>query len=187
MTKPHWMCLSHAMEFSGIEQYSKHLIEHHSVMRELSDAHGILYVDERCYHVPLGHVWASTVLGALTGPLYYEGKPVKEGHSFVITHGHTIRLTSAPEKKAKAKRKPAARPAPKPKPETPVKMTPEAAIEALQLLAARWPKDKLWLFSWSGSLCVMKGPKTIAMQRDDDAMRDGVITTIDIPNDGGDP
>jgi hypothetical protein len=56
------------------------------------------------------------------------------------------------------------------------------AITALERLARRWPQS-LMLFSWSGSLCVI---------RNGDALLDdpgsAVIAQIDgIPNDGGDP
>lgn len=67
--------------------------------------------------------------------------------------------------------------------------TPEEAlaIAALKRLAARWP-ESLWLFSASGSLCVM--------QKDDDGDRRrtlgggmdpaACLDTIGIENDGGD-
>lgn len=61
------------------------------------------------------------------------------------------------------------------------------AIRSLQRLAKTWPKS-LWLFSASGSLCVM--------QKDDDGERrrlpcngmdpDASLATIKIENDGGD-
>lgn len=60
--------------------------------------------------------------------------------------------------------------------------TQEEAISALQTLAKRWPKD-LWLFSWSGSLCVMKGKKS----GNKEELENSIVTTIDIPSDGGDP
>lgn len=61
------------------------------------------------------------------------------------------------------------------------------AIAALHRLAKRWP-DTLWLFSASGTLCVMR------LGEDGDKLRtaDGgmdpsaVLTSINIPNDGGD-
>jgi len=69
------------------------------------------------------------------------------------------------------------------------KPTPEEAkaIRSLQRLARKWPPS-LWLFSASGSLCVMKcGPdgehlKTHLGGVDPDAS----LATIDISNDGGD-
>lgn len=70
-----------------------------------------------------------------------------------------------------------------------IEPTPEEqkAIRTLQRLAKTWPK-RLWLFSASGSLCVMRA------RQDGDHYRtpsggvdpDYVITTIRIPNDGGD-
>jgi hypothetical protein len=68
-------------------------------------------------------------------------------------------------------------------------LTPEErrAIRTLRRLAKTWP-DTLWLYSASGSLQVMQtGPdgehvKTSRLGVD----QDFVITTIGIPNDGGD-
>lgn len=68
-------------------------------------------------------------------------------------------------------------------------LTPEEkrAIAGLKRIAKKWPKT-LWLFSASGTLCVMR--------TDDDGERahtrgagvdpDFVVETIQIPNDGGD-
>jgi hypothetical protein len=53
------------------------------------------------------------------------------------------------------------------------------AITALHRLAKRWPQT-LKLFSWSGSLCVMR----VGVSPSNDA----ILTSISgIPNDGGDP
>lgn len=63
-----------------------------------------------------------------------------------------------------------------------------AAIRALKRLAKKWPKS-LWLFSASGTLCVMRyGPdgkqKTVSHGGvDPDYVLD---SNINIPNDGGD-
>lgn len=61
------------------------------------------------------------------------------------------------------------------------------AIRSLKRIAKAWPKS-LWLYSASGSLCVMK--------RNEDGERaesstggvdpDYIVDHIDIPNDGGD-
>lgn len=53
----------------------------------------------------------------------------------------------------------------------------QKAIASLKRLAKRWPKT-ISLFGWSGTLCVVK--------RLDDG-RNGLITTIPIMCDGGDP
>ena len=56
------------------------------------------------------------------------------------------------------------------------------AIAALERLAKRWPQS-LKLFSWSGTLCVIRADTSLL-----DNPEAAVITTIDgIPNDGGDP
>lgn len=56
------------------------------------------------------------------------------------------------------------------------------AIAALERLARRWPQS-LKLFSWSGSLCVIRSDASLL--DDPDA---AVIAHIEgIPNDGGDP
>lgn len=53
------------------------------------------------------------------------------------------------------------------------------AISQLQMLAAGWPKT-LTLFSWSGSLHVIKpGPRR--------TMGQALVAAISIPSDGGDP
>jgi hypothetical protein len=57
------------------------------------------------------------------------------------------------------------------------------AIASLERLAKRWPQS-LMLFSWSGTLCVMRNESPL----DSADPNDLVITTIEgIPNDGGDP
>lgn len=63
----------------------------------------------------------------------------------------------------------------------------QAAIKALHRVAAIWPKT-LWLFSASGSLCVMR---TVDGERVMTAWGGGVdqafiVDKVDIPNDGGD-
>ncbi len=56
------------------------------------------------------------------------------------------------------------------------------AIASLERLAKRWPQS-LKLFSWSGSLCVMRADVSLL-----DNPEAAVITYIEgIPNDGGDP
>lgn len=61
------------------------------------------------------------------------------------------------------------------------------AISSLKRLAKRWPQS-LWLFSASGSLCVMRrGPDGgLARTADGGADPDYALATINIPNDGGD-
>lgn len=62
-----------------------------------------------------------------------------------------------------------------------------AAIATLKRLAKRWPKS-LWLFSGSGSLCVMRSLQdgSRAHLPGDGMDPDYCLATIDIPNDGGD-
>lgn len=65
--------------------------------------------------------------------------------------------------------------------------TEARAIRELEALAKRWPST-LWLYSVSGSLCVMR------YADDGDRARlahgcmdpESVLATINIPNDGGD-
>jgi hypothetical protein len=64
------------------------------------------------------------------------------------------------------------------------------AIRALKKLEAIWPRS-LWLFSASGSLCVMKKNADGEQAFRETARGDGVdqafiVATIDIENDGGD-
>ena len=62
----------------------------------------------------------------------------------------------------------------------------EKAIKRLKALAKTWPKS-LWLFSASGSLCVMKNDEDgNRCLRGDGVDSDACVATIDIPNDGGD-
>ena len=66
----------------------------------------------------------------------------------------------------------------------------EKAIRALKRVAKIWP-DTLWLFSASGSLCVMKknkeGEQAVIRRGSADSVDDAyIITHIDIENDGGD-
>ena len=62
-----------------------------------------------------------------------------------------------------------------------------SAVRTLERLAKRWPKT-LWLFSASGSLCVMRaGPNGGAVETSSGGVdQEHCVTTIDIPNDGGD-
>lgn len=67
-------------------------------------------------------------------------------------------------------------------------ITPEEkrAIAALQKLAKTWPKS-LWLFSASGSLCVMQNDENGERRlRGDGVDDDAIVALINIPNDGGD-
>lgn len=61
------------------------------------------------------------------------------------------------------------------------------AIKALQKLAKTWP-DSLWLFSGSGSLCVMKkdGNGDRAMGGAGGYDPNAEVATVNIENDGGD-
>lgn len=61
------------------------------------------------------------------------------------------------------------------------------AINSLKRLAKRWP-DSLWLFSASGSLCVMKLDVDGERYRTPDGGMEpaACVATIGIPNDGGD-
>lgn len=66
--------------------------------------------------------------------------------------------------------------------------TEEQAIRALERLAKRWP-DTLWLFSASGTLCVMrKGKDGEHVSKSNDGVDDAyqVTTILGIDNDGGD-
>jgi hypothetical protein len=66
-----------------------------------------------------------------------------------------------------------------------------AAIRALKKLTRRWPKT-LWLFSASGTLHVMRCDADGKRAVTDSTMGDGgvdpdySVTTVKIPNDGGD-
>jgi hypothetical protein len=62
----------------------------------------------------------------------------------------------------------------------PITITPEeaAAIRSLKRLAKNWP-NSLRLFSWSGSLHVLK--------RNSNDIYASIATISNIPNDGGDP
>lgn len=61
------------------------------------------------------------------------------------------------------------------------------AIASLERLAKRWP-DTLMLFSWSGTLCVVKLNEDGGSPLHDGDPSSHVITTIHgIQNDGGDP
>jgi hypothetical protein len=61
------------------------------------------------------------------------------------------------------------------------------AIASLRRLAKRWPKT-LWLFSASGTLCVMRfGTDGDRLRVDGGGMDpQACLATIAIPNDGGD-
>ncbi len=65
--------------------------------------------------------------------------------------------------------------------------TEAKAITALKRVAERWP-DSLWLFSASGTLCVMrKGPDgEHVMRKGAGVDPDYEVATIDIENSGGD-
>ena len=57
------------------------------------------------------------------------------------------------------------------------------AIASLERLAKRWPQS-LMLFSWSGTLCVVRSE---ALLHGDDPNAAVVTTITGIPNGGGDP
>lgn len=58
------------------------------------------------------------------------------------------------------------------------------AIEALQRLAGRWPQS-LTLFSWSGTLCIVRSEEDLFNGGDPN---DAIVAEIGgIPNDGGGP
>jgi hypothetical protein len=58
------------------------------------------------------------------------------------------------------------------------------AIQGLKLLAKGWPKS-LMLFSWSGTLTVMRSDADLS---DSLSANEAVLATISgIPNNGGDP
>ena len=61
------------------------------------------------------------------------------------------------------------------------------AIDALKRVAKKWPKS-LWLFSGSGSLCVLKKAdgKNRAINATGGVCQEHVVATINIENDGGD-
>jgi len=61
------------------------------------------------------------------------------------------------------------------------------AIASLKRVAKKWP-ESLWLFSASGSLCVMKyDDNGIPYETKSGCMDpDAIVDSIDIPNDGGD-
>ena len=63
----------------------------------------------------------------------------------------------------------------------------QKAIRALRRIAKTWPQS-LWLFSASGSLCVMRARQdgNHYTTPDGGIDPDYVFETIDIPNDGGD-
>lgn len=70
-------------------------------------------------------------------------------------------------------------------------LTPDErrAIASLKRLAKRWPKS-LWLFSASGSLNVMRcgadGARVHHRHPDCGVDQSYSLTTVDLPNDGGD-
>ncbi len=62
----------------------------------------------------------------------------------------------------------------------------KAAIASLKKLAKTWPKS-LWLFSASGTLCVMQKKADGERARIEDGIdQEYVVTEIKIENDGGD-
>lgn len=77
----------------------------------------------------------------------------------------------------------------KEKPERKIKPTKQEAqaINALKRIAEKWPST-LWLFSASGTLCVMRRNTNggQAMKNNGGVDSDYILDQIDIPNDGGD-
>lgn len=79
-----------------------------------------------------------------------------------------------------------------------VQLTEEEAklIRSLQRLSVKWKRNgkRLWLYSASGTLCVMLDqggnnphPRMGGLNPSNEGVnQDNVVTTIDIPNDGGD-
>lgn len=68
---------------------------------------------------------------------------------------------------------------------TPCTKEEEKLIDSLERLAKKWKKDgnDLMLFSWAGTLCVVKRSCI-----DDSQFENGIVTRIlGITNDGGDP
>lgn len=63
----------------------------------------------------------------------------------------------------------------------------QSAIKALKTVAKKWPKS-LWLFSASGTLCIMKCKPDgrVAMAKFGGVDPDYIVDHIDIKNDGGD-
>ena len=62
----------------------------------------------------------------------------------------------------------------------------QKVIDSLKRVAKKWPKY-LWLFSASGTLCVMKKDEDgRKMSVGDGVDQDYVVDYIDIENDGGD-
>lgn len=64
----------------------------------------------------------------------------------------------------------------------------DRAIQELRLLARRWPAS-LWLFSASGTLCVMKkknGERVMTGGAGSGFDSNYAVAQIDIDNDGGD-
>jgi len=63
----------------------------------------------------------------------------------------------------------------------------QSVIDALHRIAKRWPKS-LWLFSASGTLCVMRNKPdgSRGITRFGSYDQDFAIDSIDISNDGGD-
>lgn len=59
-------------------------------------------------------------------------------------------------------------------------------IEEFKKLAKRCPKN-LWLFSGSGSLCVMKYPEDMNTMNESGGVNpENIIDIVEIKNDGGD-
>jgi len=72
--------------------------------------------------------------------------------------------------------------------EQPLSKKEQAAIAALERLAKNWPKT-FWLFSASGTLCVMrcgKNGEQVTTSEYGGMDQEYIVTTISIPNDGGD-
>ena len=59
-------------------------------------------------------------------------------------------------------------------------------IKSLKRLAKKWPKG-LWLYSASGTLCVMRtGPNGVVLNANGYIDQDYRLDSVNIPNDGGD-
>lgn len=72
-----------------------------------------------------------------------------------------------------------------PKKHAPLTSEEQRAIASLRRLAARWPAS-LWLFS-NGTMNVLKkGPDGRQYTQRGGTDPDYLVTTIDLPNDGGD-
>jgi hypothetical protein len=69
-------------------------------------------------------------------------------------------------------------------PDPPLTDEERRAIASLERLAKRWPRS-LTLFSWSGTLCIVRSDADLLNGGNPN---DAIITTVEgIPNGGGDP